>query len=254
MGRKHRARRQQRLNGQSPKNQDQSRVFSSATGSNDAPPIAPAVDRDETSSAAIDASTSTELSSSGEHVSTGSQAAGAAGQEQQILDELSSIQEYMTALLTRVRGENGSAAHAGEPPARAGRASATAIPLEPQPVAPDPDILAAPTCFAPMDAGELKPRSRPPEVAHLDAIREVASSQFRAAIDKHHKSCLLRRAVNNGAAGFACLLGVVVTLSSAPALGPVMAVGRMAAVVASVYFLYVAYVSARAWQATISKS
>ena len=93
---------------------------------------------------------------------------------------------------------------------------------------------------------ELTARSKPPESIGWASMRELANSQIRAALATHQKIRLSNNTLNNGAAGLACLTGTVTALICAPVLGQTMRIGEMAGVVASIYFLYTSFLSARA--------
>jgi hypothetical protein len=171
--------------------------------------------------------------------------------QKQNLDYKEMIQKYMTDLLARARGEvsrNVSAAPQQVDPT----SSDDAIPLQehPRSEAAKPNVCAGKNCLVPNAPADLTPGPEPPEGAYWDSMRELANSHASDAIDAHNKKCLLQRTLNNAAAGLACLVGTVVALACAPTLGAAMAIGKIAGVVASIYFLYVSFVSARAWQAS----
>jgi hypothetical protein len=173
--------------------------------------------------------------------------------QKQILDYKEMIQKYMTDLLARARGEgspNLSAASQQFDPT----SSDDEIPIQehPQSEAAKPYVSLQENCLVPNALADLTPGPEPPEGAYWDSMRELANSHAYDAIDAHNKKCLLQRTLNNAAAGLACLGGTVVALACAPTLGPAMAIGKIAGVVASIYFLYVSFVSARAWQASRS--
>jgi hypothetical protein len=171
--------------------------------------------------------------------------------QKQILDYKEMIQKYMTGLLARARGEDSpklsaasqqvqSTSSDNEPP----------IPEHPKSEAAKSNVSAERNCLVPNALADLTPGPQPPEGAYWDSMRELANSHAYDAIDAHNKKCLLQRTLNNAAAGLACLVATVVALACAPTLGPIMEIGRIAGIVGSIYFLYVSFVSARAWIAS----
>jgi len=138
--------------------------------------------------------------------------------EEITLDEIQVIQDYMHALLKRQQAEETPILNA------------------------EPDL----DCRSLPPLAELTARSKPPESIGWTSMREIANSQTRAALTTHQKLRLSNSILNNGAAGLACLTGTVIALICAPILGQTMRIGEMAGVVASIYFLFKSFLSARA--------
>lgn len=173
-----------------------------------------------------------------------------ADQENQIFDELCEVQEYMAELLGRLADGGPPHAATNLMPRSMKKANTSGIVERSNAEATNPEVHPDRDCVAATVLTDLEPRPKPPEIQNLDAMRELANAQSHAAINTHHRNLLERRMLNNGAAGLACLIGSVVALICAPILGETMGIGRMAAVVACVYFLHVSFVSARAWFAS----
>ncbi len=174
-----------------------------------------------------------------------------ADQESEILDDVREVHDYMVALLGRLGTDGTShAAVADLMPRARKKYNTSAIAEQPRAESTKPESTPDRACVAAPMLTELEPRQKPPEISNLVVMRELANEHTRAAIDTHHRNFLEKSMLNNGAAGLACLIGSVVALICAPVLGETMGIGRGAAVVASVYFLHVSYVSARAWLAS----
>ena len=174
-----------------------------------------------------------------------------ADQENQIFDELCEVQEYMAELLGRLAdGGTPRAAVMNPMPRPMKKPNTSGIVERSNAEATNPEVNPDRDCVAAAVLTDLELRPKPPEIDNLDAIRDLANAQFHAAINTHDRNLLEKRMLNNGAAGLACLIGSVVALICASVLGEPMGIGRMAGVVASVYFLHVSFVSARAWLAS----
>ena len=175
--------------------------------------------------------------------------------EEHVLDEIYAIQDYMDALMIRVRGENAPDpvfVPAAPRSTRDRRQARSENPLAAETA--KPDIKPDGDCLSLPPLAELQPRSKPPESMGWGSMRELANSQSRAAIDTHHRIRREKNIRNNCAAGLACLIGTVVAWICAPIPGQAMGLGMMAGAVASVYFLYASFLSARAWLASRANS
>jgi hypothetical protein len=175
--------------------------------------------------------------------------------EEMILGEIQVVQDYMDALLNRVRGENAPQTRFVPVASRSKKGLTQARSKKPLAAeTADPSAKADCECQSLPPLAELTARSKPPESIGWGSMRDLANSQARAAIDAHQRVRLSKSVLNNGAAGLACLIGTVVALICAPVLGQTMGIGPMAGVVASIYFLYSAFLSARAWLISRSSS
>ncbi len=114
-----------------------------------------------------------------------------------------SIESYMQQLLTRVRGDSPPTGTGPNPVYRAAAAPAPTREAEEKPVAP-------PKPVAPVTKEEYIPRSQAPEQSmSLAAMREVANSQARAAIQTHAKKVGKKQSSGRfAAAAAAIVLGV----------------------------------------------
>ena len=174
---------------------------------------------------------------------------------ERLVADLQSLEERTAALLSRAfRGSTRDTLVPPQSPHRKENYDEVTRKRQPGPEASRPDINPDPVFIVPMALANLMPRSQPPEAGQLGAMRELAANQARSAIDTHHRNSLLKKALNSGTAAFACLAGTVVALTCEPILGQSMRVGRMVAVVASVYFLSVFFVSAKNWATSLSAS
>ena len=157
-------------------------------------------------------------------------------------DDEESIESYMAALLTRMRGCGAPSSVVAEPSRRRQRKSDTIVQEEPPQTEPpksesaaeQPPVIASQPAFR-----DLTPRPRMP-VSDLAAMRELANSQARMAIHTHGRKQLLKlvlvRAVT--AAGF--LVASFVALGLSPFEHEILFGCGMAGLVAGIYWLSLA--------------
>jgi hypothetical protein len=119
-------------------------------------------------------------------------------------DEEESIESYMERLMKRVRGDS---------PAAAGRMLPVEPPTAPPALAPQPVAPAPPQEPAEEPAGEYSPRRTAPELAtNMSAMRELANTAARSAIDRHVRQHTGRQALGK-------LFGALLTVAFSGVVG-----------------------------------
>jgi hypothetical protein len=156
-----------------------------------------------------------------------------------------SIEDYMAGLLNRMRGGNASDALFA-PNTKPKRKSDSAPSPKPSTVEQaGRDVSSGQIVDMPLTSGELARRPQPVETSDLAAMREVANTHARSAIDTHGKKRLLIRAMGSFGAALVFLAGTLAVFHLGPADDQTMRTGAMTLVVASVYWTYVGVRSAR---------
>lgn len=131
-------------------------------------------------------------------------------------DDLS-IDDYMAALLNRMRGGKPSEVVIAAQPKRNKRKS-DSVPAEQRP-AVDPsirDVTSGHVVDMPMGAAELSRRSAPAEKTDLTAMRELANTQATIAITRFSKKGLHKKAVRDFSLGLLCVAATLFVLAVTP--------------------------------------
>jgi hypothetical protein len=164
-----------------------------------------------------------------------------AARTQRATDEDQSIEQYMAGLLNRMRG--GSDADVVIVPERKPANQEESPPLMPEvkpPAAPiEPVAIAQRVIDVHMAPVEMERRlTTVTEVSDLAAMRELANSHARIAIDTHGKKQLLKIALGTWTGGIAAAAGSLVAFCLLPADDVVMRAGCMTGFVVSCYWIY----------------
>ncbi len=167
------------------------------------------------------------------------------GDPPQPSDGEESIEEYMAGLLNRMRGGNASDA-LFTPATRPKRKSQSASSPKPSTVEQaERDVSSGQIVDMPITSGELARRPQPVETSDLAAMRELANTHARSAIDTHGKKRLLVTTLGSFGAALVFLAGALAIFRLGPEDDQAMRTGAMTLVVASVYWAYVGARSAR---------
>jgi hypothetical protein len=148
-----------------------------------------------------------------------------------------SVEEYMANLLKRMRGGAASDAVAPPPPRRSKK---KATPAEPIHHAAAPKVHENPPPVAvekPMTLAELTRRAAPAPTKDLAAMRELANTQARIAIDTHGRKRLVNKILASFIAGVLCLV-CTVTLLTLVHDDKALQTGSMVGLVAALYWMF----------------
>ncbi len=169
---------------------------------------------------------------------SGEASEAASGEEQ-------SIEEYMAALLNRVRG--GTTASGG-PTHKAARSkrktNAVQAPTPPEPVPAVPEVSQRPNVQAPTVLAELERRPGNVETTDLAAMRELANTQARTAIQVHGKRQMVQKSMFNWSASVVCFAVSVGIIWMGPAGDIITLVGALGGLVAGAYWMFLALTNA----------
>jgi hypothetical protein len=164
-------------------------------------------------------------------------------------DEDQSVEQYMAKLLHRMRGGKPADAVIAAEPKRSRRKSDpvyNAGSLKTESPKVDPAHRAAPsdrnadssqvidTRGVPV---EMVRRPKPPQTTDLAAMRELANTQARIAIDIHGRKRLLKKTLGSLAAALACFLGTVLALNFVSSEHHPLRTGAIVGVVAGIYWM-----------------
>jgi pSer/pThr/pTyr-binding forkhead associated (FHA) protein len=149
-----------------------------------------------------------------------------------------SIEDYMAALFTRMRGGSPS-----EPviipqqrPRR--RRSETPPPEErPKSETAPRDVTSGEVVDMPMGAAELSRRSAPADLTDLTAMRELANTQAQIAIATHGNKRLLKTAARAWGTGLGCLAVTFFVWTFAPTSSLTLRTGSAIGIVAGIYWM-----------------
>ncbi|MBI3839353.1 MAG: hypothetical protein HY288_15650 [Planctomycetia bacterium] len=160
---------------------------------------------------------------------------------QRVTEDDQSIEQYMAALLNRMRG--GSDADVVIAPERKQTKPEEVTPVapevQPQAVSMEPDASRQRAIDERMAPVEMERRSTTPaEVSDLAAMRELANRHARNAIDTHGKKQLLKLALGTWAGGIGAAVGSLVVFCLLPKEEFVLRAGCMTGFVASSYWIY----------------
>ena len=110
---------------------------------------------------------------------------------ERVTNDDESIEDYMARLLKRVRGDQAARSYK-ESGAKADSDAADRLDTTAEPAAVEDEVVTPPAAVTPEPVAEpmqYTPRAVPPEFkANLAAMREIANSSARSAIETHHKS------------------------------------------------------------------
>jgi hypothetical protein len=164
-----------------------------------------------------------------------------AARAQRVTDEDQSIEQYMAGLLNRMRG--GSDTDAVIAPERKPIKQEEAPPMLPEvnpPAAPsEPVVIEQRVIDVHMAPVEMERRSTTAaEVNDLAAMRELANTHARIAIDMHGKQQLLKTLLGASIGGIGGAVGSLVAFCLLPTDEFVLRTGCMAGFIASSYWIY----------------
>ncbi len=167
------------------------------------------------------------------------QSAGRGGDTKTADDDMS-VEEYMKGLLSRARGGQPAVASSQAPPPqrrnkRKSDAPAKAVEAKPE-ATPEP-VSVAQVIDMPEAPLQLVRRVPVQQTADFGAMRELANTQARIAIDLHGKKRLLRIAVGS-ITGAALAMAVTLTVLFVVSDDVALRTGSMVGIVAAVYWMY----------------
>ncbi len=167
------------------------------------------------------------------------QSAGRGGDSKAADDDMS-VEEYMKGLLSRARGGQPAVAPSQAPPPQRRnkrKSDAPAKPVEAKPEAAPEPVSVAQVIDMPEAPLQLVRRAPAQQTADFGAMRELANTQARIAIDLHGKKRLLRIAVGS-ITGAALAMAVTLTVLFVVSDDVALRTGSMVGIVAAVYRMY----------------
>jgi hypothetical protein len=173
-------------------------------------------------------------------VATDERPSAGRGGDTKSADDDMSVEEYMKALLSRARGGQPAVAPSqAAPPQRRNKrksdAPAKAVEAKPE-ATPEPASVAQ-VIDMPEAPLQLVRRVPVQQTADFGAMRELANTQARIAIDLHGKKRLLRIAVGS-ITGAAIAVAVTLTVLFVVSDDVALRTGSMVGIVAAVYWMY----------------
>jgi hypothetical protein len=158
-------------------------------------------------------------------------------------DEEESIEDYMAALLTRMRGGAPASVIIPEPARRPKRAPEPVQAEEPKAAEPSPSpppiAEEVPVIVTPTVARDLERRPKR-EVTDLSAMRELANAHARMAIHTHGRKQVVNMILIRSGAAIGCLAAGFVALRIWPFENQILFGCGMAGIVVGIYCMFAA--------------
>jgi chromosome segregation ATPase len=159
-----------------------------------------------------------------------------------------SIDDYMAALLDRMRGGKPPEVVVAPQPKRNKRKS-DPMPAEERSAedAAVRDVTSGHVVDMPMGAAELARRTPPVEKTDLTAMRELANTQASIAITRFGKKRLLKKAIRDWSLGLLCVAATLFLLMFTPETATVARTGSMLGIAAGIYWLFTGLLATKQW-------
>ena len=155
-------------------------------------------------------------------------------------DEDESIDQYMAALLDRMRGGAQPAAAPAPAPKRNKRKSDAGT--ETAPHKPQPQHRDVTSPVVDMGGGTVEmTRRAPAEVTDLSAMRELANTHAKMAIDTHGKKRLVRSALITSTAAVGCMVAATLVLQFVSAEYTAVRTVTMIGYVGAIFWIFAAF-------------